>query len=268
VLLAEEGRGHLGGLDDYEIFLSERGFAGQQFMHGMSNNEYSWRTWHLPEDAHVTNWITASAARTIKRRDPTRPALWHVSYTHPHPPLVPLASYVDRYRGRDIALPPVGDWARSREGWPPVLRAVAAGWDQLKPDQHADMLRAFYALCTHIDHQIRILIGTLREENILNNTVIVFTSDHGDMLGAHGLYAKRLMYEGSCAIPMIVVDTAASKGNAGRVDDRLIGLQDIMPTLLEMCGLAVPGTCEGLPMFGERRRDAIASPAAAAKRCA
>jgi arylsulfatase A-like enzyme len=256
-LLAEEGRGHLGGLDDYEIFLADRGFVGQQFMHGMSNNEYSWRTWHLPEDTHVTNWITATAARTIKRRDPTRPALWHVSYTHPHPPLAPLASYVERYRGRDIALPPIGGWAGSPDGLPPMLRAAVAGWDRLKPDQHADMLRAFYALCTHIDHQIRILIGTLREENILDDTIILFTSDHGDMLGAHGLYAKRLMYEGSCAVPMIVVDTAGAGRSAGKVDDRLVGLQDLMPTLLEMCGLEVPESCEGLSMFGARRRGHI-----------
>ena len=101
VLLAEEGRDHF-GIDDYEMFLADRGHPGRQFMHGMSNNEYSWRTWHLPEELHVTNWTTWAGARTIKRRDPTRPGLWHVSYTHPHPPLVPLASYFDRYRTRDV----------------------------------------------------------------------------------------------------------------------------------------------------------------------
>ena len=84
-IIAEEGRGHLGGDDDYEIFLTDHGFAGQQFLHGMGNNEYGWRPWHLPESLHVTNWTTFSAAREIKRRDPTRPGFWYVSYTHPHP---------------------------------------------------------------------------------------------------------------------------------------------------------------------------------------
>ena len=60
-----------------------------------------------------------------------------------------------------------------------------------------DTRRAFYALCTHIDHQIRTIIGTLREEKILDNTIILFCSDHGEMLGEHGLYAKRVMYENS-----------------------------------------------------------------------
>ena len=91
VLLSEEGRPHLGGLDDYEIFLADRGYPGQQYLHGMNNNNYMHRPWHLPEDCHVTNWTSMQMARTIKRRDPTRPAFWCVSYTPPHPPLVPLA---------------------------------------------------------------------------------------------------------------------------------------------------------------------------------
>ncbi|GAB5375539.1 MAG: hypothetical protein AcusKO_20010 [Acuticoccus sp.] len=60
------------------------------------------------------------------------------------------------------------------------------------------MRRAFYALCTHIDAQLRLVIGTLREEGVLDDTIILFTpADHGDMLGDFGFYAKRLMYEGS-----------------------------------------------------------------------
>ncbi len=256
-LIAEEGRSHLGAVDDYEIFLADRGHAGQQFMHGMSNNEYGWRPWHLPEELHVTNWTTATAARTIRRRDPTRPALWHVSYTHPHPPIVPLASYVERYRDRKIELPPMGAWAADPARLPHALRAARAFWPQLKPAEHADMLRAFYAQCTHIDHQIRILIGTLREEELLDDTVILFTGDHGDMLGTHGLYAKRLMYEGSVGIPMILVGTAADAGLAGRVDDRLVGLQDVMPTLLGLCGLPVPASCEGRSMVAGARRETL-----------
>jgi arylsulfatase len=257
VLLAEEGRDHL-GIDDYEMFLADRGYPGRQFMHGMSNNEYSWRTWHLPEELHVTNWTTWAGARTIKRRDPTRPGLWHVSYTAPHPPLVPLASYFERYRGRDVPASSMGEWARDPAGLPHAVRVAREFWADLRPDQLADAKRAFYAQCTHIDHQLRILIGTLREEGILDNTIILFCSDHGDMLGDHGLYAKRLMYEGSAKVPMILVGAAGSTSvPVGRTDDRLVEVQDIMPTLLEMCGLTVPDTCEGLSMIGARRRDIL-----------
>jgi arylsulfatase A-like enzyme len=257
VLLAEEGRDHI-GIDDYEMFLADQGYPGRQFMHGMSNNEYSWRTWHLPEELHVTNWITWAGARTIKRRDPTRPAFWHVSYTHPHPPLVPLASYLERYRGRDVQESRIGEWARDPAGLPHAVRLARNFWEELKPDRLADAKRAVYALCTHIDHQIRILIGTLREEGLLDDTIILFCSDHGDLLGDHGLYAKRLMYEGSAKVPMILVGAAGSTTVLpGGIDDRLVEVQDIMPTLLGMCGLPVPDTCEGLSMVGARRRDLL-----------
>jgi arylsulfatase A-like enzyme len=257
-LLAEEGRGHLGGVDDYEMFLADRGYPGQQFMHGMSNNEYGWRSWHLPEELHVTNWITWAAARTIKRRDPTRPGFWHVSYTHPHPPIVPLASYVDRYRGREVDVPRRASWAETPEALPYAVRLAYDYWEQLPPAQLADMRRAVYALCTHIDHQLRILIGTLREEGLLDDTVILICGDHGDMLGDNGLYAKRLMYEGSAAVPMLLVGAAGdSRVATGATDGRLVGLQDVMPTLLDLCGLPVPASCEGLSMVGERRRDIL-----------
>ena len=98
VQLAEEGRPHLGAIDDYEIFLADRGFPGQQFAGGMNNNNYMHRPWHLPEECHVTTWATQTICRTIKRRDPTRPAFWYLSYTAPHPPLTPLAAYMDYYR--------------------------------------------------------------------------------------------------------------------------------------------------------------------------
>jgi arylsulfatase A-like enzyme len=257
-LLCEEGRAHLGGPDDYELFLSDRGHPGEQFMHGMGNNEYSWRSWHLDEALHPTNWTTWATARSIKRRDPTRPGFWHVSYTQPHPPLVPLASYLERYRARAAEAPVHGDWVRDQEDWPPALRLAGEYWAALPPDQLADARRAVYALCTHIDHQLRIIIGTLREEEMLDDTVILLCADHGDMIGDHGLYAKRLMYEGSANVPMILLGRAdCRRVGAGAVDDRLVGLQDIMPTLLDLCGVPVPGTCEGIPMVGGRRRETL-----------
>ncbi len=252
--IAEEGRSHLGGVDDYEIFLAENGHAGQQFMHGMSNNEYSWRTWHLEEKLHVTNWITQTAAKNIRRRDPTRPAFWYVSYTQPHPPIVPLNTYFDRYRQRSIDGPQQSEWSQA-EDLPYALAINQQLKPPLPPEQYDDMRRAFYAQCTHIDHQIRLLIGSLREEGILDDTIIVFTSDHGDMLGDHGMYAKRYFYQGSAQIPMLVVDRANSKRiQPGSVDNRLVGLQDIMPTLLTLCDIAIPESCDGLTMTGEQRR--------------
>lgn len=259
-LLAEEGRPGLGAVDDYDLYLADQGYAGLQFMHGMSNNGYEHRHWHLDEALHVTNWITRTAAREIKRRDPNCPAFWHVSYTHPHPPLVPLASYEALYQDMPIDLPVMAEWSRqAEEKLPMALQVVRDYWPaQWSEAQLRSLRRAYYALCTHIDHQIRILIGTLREEDLLNNTVILLTADHGDMLGDHGLWAKRLFYEGSARVPMILVGTKhGSNVSVGAVDDRLVGLQDIMPTLLDIAGLPIPATVEGLSMLGDARRSVL-----------
>ena len=255
VLLAEEGRPHLGAVDDYDIFLADQGFAGQQFMHGMNNNDYVHRPWHLPEHCHITHWTTRQMARAIKRRDPTRPAFWYLSYTHPHPPLAPLACYMDFYRDLEIDPPLSPEWAADEAALPNGIRSVRAFWRQWRPAEHRSIRRAYYALCTHIDHQLRVIIGTLREENLLDDTIILFTTDHGDMLGDFGLWAKRLFYEGSANVPMILSGVAGDRRiGLGRVDDRLVGLQDVMPTLLDLAGIPVPDSVEGLSMLGERQR--------------
>lgn len=256
-LIAEEGRPQLGAVDDHDLYLADRGFTGQQFLHGMSNNDYGWRTWHLPEDCHVTNWTTFAMCRTIKRRDPTRPAFWHLSYTQPHPPIVPLAAYLERYTRRAVPPARTAEWAEPQR-LPYALQAARGFWEPLGPERLADVRRAFYALCTHIDAQLRIVIGTLREENLLDDTIILFTGDHGDMLGDFGLYAKRLMYEGSANVPMILIGRPGDERlRPGTVDGRLVGLQDVMPTLLELAGIRPPQTCDGLDMAGEARRETL-----------
>jgi len=261
VILVEEGRPQLGAIDDHELFLADAGYAGQGFTHGMSNNDYQYRPWHLPEHTHVTNWTTQQMARLIKRRDPTRPGFWFLSYCHPHPPLAPLRDYLEMYRDLPIDPPYHGGWVANPYTLPYVLQAIRGNWDHFNEREILDIRRAFYALCTHIDHQLRVVIGTLREEELLDNTIILFTSDHGDMLGNHGLWAKRLFYENSANIPMLLVSAGA--GEAGfdprvghnRVDGRLVGWQDVMPTLLDLAGIDIPDTVEGRSMVGEERRD-------------
>ena len=252
VILQEEGRYQYGVIDDYQIWLGDQNAVGQEFMHGMGNNEYTTRPWHLPEYMHPTNWATSQMVRFIKRKDPTRPALFYISYMFPHPPLVPLAVYQDMYDLNEIDEPFTGDWAAEDI---PVLRQGHAAAAKYSHREIQMARRAFYAQCTHIDHQIRILIGTLREEKLLDNTVILFTSDHGDMLFNHGLVAKRVMYENSANIPLIITGrpAAAYRGN----ENRLVCLADIMPTLLDICGLEIPGTVEGRSAFSQNKREML-----------
>ena len=155
VILDEEGRTQYGVIDDYEIFLADQGYAGQQFWHGMSNNEYSWRPWHLPEHTHATNWATQQMSRTIKRRDPSRPGFWFISYRHPHPPLVPLPIYLNLYQQFLIDQPQSGQWT-TEENCFAIQANLSRGFDfhqQESAEEQIQLVRqAFYALCSHSNY--------------------------------------------------------------------------------------------------------------------
>jgi arylsulfatase A-like enzyme len=155
----------------------------------------------------------------------------------------------------EIDPPGVGAWSIAPEAFPYSLQAKYAVGAKFSEAQVRAARQAFYALCTHIDHQLRVVIGTLREEALLGNTIICFTADHGDMLGNHGLWAKRLFYEESANVPMILVG-AAGDGRVGYnwMDNRLVGWQDVMPTLLDLAGVPIPETVDGLSMVGEQKR--------------
>ena len=113
-------------------------------------------------------------------------------------------------------------------------------------------LREFYAQCTLIDHQIRRLVGTIRENGLLDNTVIGFISDHGDMLFNHGMVAKRVFYQESSNVPFILSGKPLEKYR-GTSTDKLCALEDIMPTLLNIFDIPVPETVEGIDILSSER---------------
>ena len=166
-ILMEEGRLELGVIDDYAAWLGENGMAGEEFGHAMGNNTYLSRPWHLPEKAHPTVWATSQMCRMIERRDPTKPAFFYMSYAFPHPPLVPLQEYMDMYDLEDIAIP---DKADDNWGSDEVLSFFTQETLPYSDREKKLAIRAFYAQCTLIDHQIRRIIGTLRENGLLNGS--------------------------------------------------------------------------------------------------
>jgi arylsulfatase A-like enzyme len=198
--------------------------------------------------------------KVIRRRDPNRPAFWYLSFAAPHPPMWPLQRYLDLYRDVPMDQPAMGAWSRDAQRLPFLLRVLrhkfAPQFDQI-PGHELDLARkAFYAMCTHVDHQIRVVIGTLREAGLLGKTILAFVSDHGDMLGDHGLWAKTVMYEQSMRVPLLIsLPGDDQRLGHGVTDDRLTDLVDVMPTLLDLAGLPIPASVEGQSLLSERRRD-------------
>lgn len=253
VILQEEGRYEYGSVDDYQIWLGEHGFTGAEFLHGMGNNTYYTRTWHLPEETHPTTWATLQMMKQIKRRDPRKPSFFYMSYQFPHPPLVPLSVFWDKYKDEEIDAPRYGDWEESEE----IFRLFRESESIYSEKEIRMARRAFYAQCTHIDYQIRLLIGTLRECGILDDTVILFTSDHGDMLFDHHMVAKRAFYENSANIPLIVYGKPITDkyGKKGCIQSQLGAHVDLMPTILDICDIPAPDGMEGFSLFSDQTRD-------------
>jgi len=116
----------------------------------------------------------------------------------------------------------------------------------------------YYACITHIDQQIGRLVEELHRARVANNTFFLMTSDHGEMLGDHHLWRKSYAYEGSARVPFVLRFPRGWEIPAAQVSDRVVGLQDVMPTVLDAAGVEVPETVEGrsvLPVLQESAAD-------------
>ncbi|MEE3259484.1 MAG: sulfatase-like hydrolase/transferase, partial [Candidatus Latescibacterota bacterium] len=155
---------------------------------------------------------------------------WHyfVSFVGPHDPFDPPSEYGDRYR--DKAMPPA--IADTLEGKPECIQKRAKDFS---PEEITQTRRPYCAATELIDHQIGQILAALEKRGQLDNTYIVFASDHGELLGDHGLYAKSAAYEASLRVPLIV---AGPDIEGGRVSDALCELIDLNATLCDFAGLA------------------------------
>ncbi|MBS4210172.1 sulfatase-like hydrolase/transferase [Bacillus sp. FJAT-50079] len=258
MLICEEGRkigqanDEFRGYDDYEMWLAEQGYAGQAFAHGMPNNGHSMTAWHLPDHLHPTEWIGTESCKVIKTRDWTRPLFLWASFTAPHPPFTPLMKDLLLYEEDEMRDPFLGDWIDRHPHFHQISLGMSHGEKKTKKEI-ALAHKAYYALISQVDRQINRIIGTLREEGMLENTWFIFTSDHGDNMGDHHLWGKRNFLRGSCQVPFIIAPPP--RGNLDEVigenwlpgvqSKSVVGLQDIMPTCLEIAGLDVPSHIDG-----------------------
>jgi len=256
--LCEEGRrlgvakGEYRGYGDYEQWMAEQGYPGEAWTHGVANNETVMRPWHLPDYLHPTEWIGREACKEIKRRDWTRPLFLWASFTAPHPPFVPLTRDLLTYDRDEMPQPVVGDW---NERHPLDHQEIIAEFrsDRKTAREIDQAYRGYFALMTQVDRWVSLIIGTLREEGLLKDTWLVFASDHGDNMGDHGLWAKRNFMRGACNIPLFVTPPPRGDLNhvmgpewvPGRTCDAVVGLQDIMPTILGIAGVPAPPEIDG-----------------------
>lgn len=261
--------------DNYVHWIGKQGYAHEynmdwaaEFGRGAEQTSFhneelpfaflSVRESYLPKGMTMEGWTKSRTVEFLKQQTASdRPFFCFSSYYRPHQPLTPLPEYYARFdrshwgKGRNagdgIAMPP--SLRQPVNELPPLFQDQSSGTNRIwrfdlarKYEQlYRDCLAAYYALVEEIDDHIGEILKTLEETGQLENTIILYTSDHGDFVGAHGMAEKCAMghnvYEDTLRVPLIV---GGPKVIGKATHDGLVELIDIYPTLLELAGIEIP----------------------------
>lgn len=246
-VLDESGRQEDPGfVSDYHRWFAEH----RQGPYGYRDHSVDWNSWmarptHLPEHLHPTHWTASQGIEFLQQRDPTRPFFMWLSFARPHSPYDAPRVYYDMYADHpDLPAPAIGDWAEPF-GVPNADTNADRG---KRSDREIRRAQAgYYGNITFIDHQIGRVLYELRHRDpeAYENTLVIFASDHGDMVGDHHHWRKTYAYEGSARVPLIVCPPRTWDVERGSVHDQPVELRDIMPTLLDAAGVTVPESVDG-----------------------
>ena len=221
---------------------------------GLDCNSWVVRPWIYEEKYHPTIWVASVCRDFLRRRDRSKPFFLMASFGRPQPPLDAPEYYLNLYKDKSLAEPWRGDWNDcvrwERDGH--SYHAQTAPSDE----SYIQQLRAgYYAAITHMDHQIGRLVSALVEEQIMDNTIIRFVSDHGEMLVDHLMFQKAKPFQGSIHVPLFISGPERYVGKHGTVRTDLAELRDVMPTLLELAGTPIPETVDGTSLLHPVERE-------------
>lgn len=227
--------------------------CGGWFGGGVMHNDWTARPWPLPEYLHMTNWTIERALTFLRRRDPTCPFFLTLSFIASHPPLQPPETYFNRYLRTGVPDPHIGEWAV-----PPAKPfGVSSNRVNLRGEALLSARAGYYGLLNHLDDQLRRVLNGVIGIRQNSDTIVCLTSDHGEMLGDHYRWAKSVPYEGSARVPFLISAPKDSGIEPRSVVDTPATLADVMPTLLDLAGVAVPDTVDGRSLVPAMRGDGL-----------
>lgn len=193
----------------------------------------------------------------VRQGKPRRPFCLTVSLTHPHDPYTIEQEHWDQYEDVEIPMPKVH--IPQDEQDPHTVRVLKAVdlWDKPVPDEAIRRARrAYFGACSYVDKQIGKLLGLLKKCSLDDNTVVIFSGDHGDMLGERGMWYKMSWLEMSARVPLII--NYPSRFAPRRVDE-VVSTMDLLPTMLDLAGgrsgtaLSIDGRSMYDCLLGEHR---------------
>ncbi len=234
--------------DEWDKALRARGLVKQQRELYRQRDDYRERMgafeWDLPEELQSDMFVGDFAVWWLKNYPKTEPLFLEIGFPGPHPPYDPTPEYAEPYLDRDLPLPDASQ--AELDNQPAAFKKLREHNFRIDHDsvvhlpdptrEQLQRLRAYYlANVTMIDEKVGDILQTLDEEGYLDNSVVIFTSDHGDCLGDHGHIQKWTMYDIINRVPLLV--WAPNRFPSGQRLTNLCQLMDIGPTILELAGI-------------------------------
>jgi arylsulfatase A-like enzyme len=237
--------------DEWDRALRYRGLVKQQREFYRQREDYRSALgafeWELPEDSHPDFFVGDMATWWIDHKPKMSPLFLQIGFPGPHPPYDPVPRYAQSYMERELPLLPVTQ--EELDGQPPALKELRqhnfeVDHDSVVMDLHPTMQqrhrqRAYYlANVTMIDQKVGEILSSLERNGYLDNSILIFSSDHGDCLTDHGHSQKWTMYEQITRVPLII--WAPGRFEAPRQVDALVQQMDLGPTILDWAKVDVP----------------------------
>ncbi len=218
----------------------------------------------MPTEAHYSRWVGERTIDFLRDgREPEKPFFLWANFYDPHHPFVAPQEYLDRYDPATVPSPVGGPAGLTTR--PPILTAaskksyagIARGFAEYSAGEIQEAVAAYYAMVTLIDDEVGRILATLADLGLAENTLVIFTSDHGEMLGDHALMLKGpMMYEGATRVPLILRWPGQLPTGERRVD--LVQWLDLGPTILDAAGLPPLPRGQGQSLLPLARGDADA----------
>jgi arylsulfatase len=243
---SEEGGMRRG--DDFCDFLIANGFDHIADAHGVRSEWYYIpQPSQLPERLHHTRWVADRSLDFLKRRDRSRPFLLWSSFIKPHPPFESPVPWNRLYKPIEMPFPYM---PRGHEDLLTFWNHVQNRYKYRDQGFDGNLVRltkcAYYAAVSFIDYHAGRILQRLRDEGELDNTLVIFTSDHGELLGDYGSWGKRTMLDSAARVPLIV--RYPERFAPGLRCDEVASAVDVLPTCLAAAGLKPPDDRVGVDL--------------------
>jgi len=229
--------------DDFLQYLRSVGCDWVHEPHGIRHERYYLpQVSQLPDEHHGTTWVGDRTVEFIRNAG-AEPFFLFSSFIKPHPPFEPTIPYLTLYDPEAMPLPRRAAHDRD-EAWPLHQAQTYSKWMELTDDNLARQIKAaYYACITQIDTQIGRILDALEAAGRRENTLVLFVSDHGELLGDHYQWGKRAFYEGAASVPFVMSWPGTLPQRS--VCAELVGHRDLAPTFLDAAGVFPPGDLSG-----------------------